>query len=119
MLRSESEGVFENTVKLINSYKEYFISHNQTVYENPSPGNKAGGITTLEEKSLGCIQKGGSATVTDILGYADKCSKSGLSLLYGPGNDIVSTTNLAAAGAHLILFTTGRGTPLASPRAYR
>ena len=115
MQRSENEGVFENTVKLINSYKEYFISHNQTVYENPSPGNKAGGITTLEEKSLGCIQKGGSATVTDTLGYADKCSKNGLSLLYGPGNDIVSTTNLAAAGAHLILFTTGRGTPLASP----
>ena len=115
MKRSADRAVFDKTVNLVNSYKDYFISHNQTVYENPSPGNKAGGITTLEEKSLGCIQKGGSAVVTDVLGYAEGCKTNGLSLLYGPGNDIVSTTNLAAAGVHIILFTTGRGTPLGAP----
>lgn len=115
MQRSENESVFDKTVKLINTYKNYFVSHNQTVYENPSPGNKAGGITTLEEKSLGCVQKGGSAVVTDVLDYAEPCRSNGLSLLYGPGNDIVSTTNLAASGVHMILFTTGRGTPLGAP----
>jgi len=85
------------------------------VYENPSPGNKKGGITTLEEKSLGCVQKGGSAPVVDVLKYGQTVSKNGLSLLDGPGNDIVAITNLTAAGAHLILFTTGRGTPLGAP----
>lgn len=85
------------------------------VYENPSPGNKAGGITTLEEKSLGCIQKGGKAAVTDILAYGERCKIPGLSLLTGPGNDMVSCTNLTAAGANLILFTTGRGTPFGAP----
>ena len=82
------------------------------IYENPSPGNKAGGITTLEEKSLGCVQKGGHAAVTDVLRCGDTVRKSGLTLLDGPGNDIVAVTNLAAAGVHMILFTTGRGTPL-------
>ncbi len=115
MLRCENKEVFEKTVNLINSYKNYFTSNHQTVYENPSPGNKAGGITTLEEKSLGCVQKGGNAIVCDVLGYAEKCKSNGLSLLYGPGNDIVSTTNLSAAGVHMILFTTGRGTPLGAP----
>jgi altronate hydrolase len=100
---------------MINGFKEYFESHNQVCYENPSPGNHAGGITTLEEKSLGCVQKGGNAVVTDVLDYAQRARKSGLSLLWGPGNDIVSTTNLVCAGANLILFTTGRGTPLGTP----
>ena len=85
------------------------------IYENPSPGNKAGGITTLEEKSLGCVQKGGRAPVVDVLDYGDTLTKNGLSLLNGPGNDIVAVTNLMAAGAHVILFTTGRGTPLGAP----
>ena len=100
---------------MINGFKDYFTSHGQTVYENPSPGNKAGGITTLEEKSLGCVQKGGTAEVVDVLGYGECVKEKGLSLLDGPGNDIVAITNLAAAGAQIILFTTGRGTPLGAP----
>ena len=112
MARAESREIFDKTVDLINNFKEYYERHNQVIYENPSPGNKAGGITTLEEKSLGCVQKGGSRAVVDVLDYGDTVKKSGLSLLNGPGNDIVAVTNLFAAGVHLILFTTGRGTPV-------
>ncbi|MBQ6832640.1 MAG: altronate dehydratase [Oscillospiraceae bacterium] len=112
MQRCENEEVFQKTVRLINDFKAYYTRHNQVIYENPSPGNKAGGITTLEEKSLGCIQKGGLSTVVDVLSYGDRVTKPGLSLLNGPGNDIVAVTNLMAAGCHLVLFTTGRGTPL-------
>ena len=115
MQRCESREVFEKTVSLINDFKDYYKRHDQVVYENPSPGNKKGGITTLEEKSLGCVQKAGSAPVVDVLDYGDTVTKNGLSLLNGPGNDIVAITNLTAAGAHLILFTTGRGTPLGGP----
>lgn len=115
MQRAESREIFDKTVDLINDFKDYYTRHNQVVYENPSPGNKKGGITTLEEKSLGCVQKGGLAPVVDVLDYGDTLSKNGLSLLNGPGNDIVAITNLTAAGAHLILFTTGRGTPLGAP----
>ncbi|MBQ6823624.1 MAG: altronate dehydratase [Clostridia bacterium] len=112
MRRCVDEAVFEKTVALINDFKDYYTRHGQVVYENPSPGNKAGGITTLEEKSLGCIRKGGFAPVTDVLTYGDTVQKPGLSLLNGPGNDMVACTNLMAAGCHMILFTTGRGTPL-------
>lgn len=112
--RCVSEEIFEKSVRLINNFKQYFINHGEPVCENPSPGNKEGGITTLEEKSLGCVQKGGTAPVVDVLTYGDTVKEKGLSLLNGPGNDIVSTTNLSAAGCHLILFTTGRGTPLGS-----
>ncbi len=112
MARAESREVFDKTVRLINDFKDYYTRHNQVIYENPSPGNKKGGITTLEEKSLGCVQKGGLATVVDVLDYGDTVKKAGLSLLNGPGNDIVAVTNLMAAGVHMILFTTGRGTPL-------
>lgn len=112
MQRCISREVFDKTVLLINSFKDYFTRHNQAVYENPSPGNKEGGITTLEEKSLGCIQKGGSSQVVDVLDYGDRVSLPGLSLLNGPGNDMVAVTNLAACGCQLILFSTGRGTPL-------
>lgn len=112
MKRCKNEKVFNKCVNMINSFKQYFFSHNQECYENPSPGNHDGGITTLEEKSLGCIQKGGKAIITDVLEYGEHCKKQGLNLLTGPGNDIVSTTNLTAAGANIILFTTGRGTPL-------
>ena len=115
MDRCINEEVFNKTVSLINDFKEYFIRHGQVVYENPSPGNKEGGITTLEEKSLGCTQKAGTCHVTDVLDYGGIISKPGLNLLRGPGNDIVAVTNLAAAKAHLILFTTGRGTPLGGP----
>ncbi|MBQ7058208.1 MAG: altronate dehydratase [Firmicutes bacterium] len=115
MDRCISEPIFQKAVSLINDFKAYYISHGQPVGENPSPGNKAGGITTLEEKSLGCVQKGGSAPVADVLALGEPVRKSGLNLLWGPGNDIVSTTNLTAAGCHLILFTTGRGTPLGAP----
>ncbi|MDR3593723.1 altronate dehydratase family protein [Clostridium sp.] len=115
MNRCENEEVFNKTVELINNFKQYFIRYNQVVYENPSPGNKEGGITTLEEKSLGCVQKCGSSNVVDVLDYGDSISKTGLNLLNGPGNDIVACTNLTAAGANLILFTTGRGTPLGAP----
>lgn len=114
MERCESKEVFDKTVALINNFKEYYIRHNQVIYENPSPGNKEGGITTLEEKSLGCVQKGGLGKVVDVLDYGDRLTKNGLSLLNGPGNDIVAVTNLMAAGVHMILFTTGRGTPLGS-----
>lgn len=115
MNRCVDENVFNDTVRLINNYKEYFISHNQPVSENPSPGNKEGGITTLEEKSLGCVQKGGTAPVTAVLDYGDIAEKAGLNLLNGPGNDMIAVTNLTAVGCHLILFTTGRGTPLGAP----
>ncbi len=112
MQRCENREIFDKTVKLINDFKDYYTRHNQVIYENPSPGNKKGGITTLEEKSLGCVQKGGLSTVVDVLDYGDTLTKNGLSLLNGPGNDIVAVTNLMAAGVNLILFTTGRGTPL-------
>ena len=110
--RCINKDVFDKSVSLINNFKQYFKDHGQPVSENPSPGNKEGGITTLEEKSLGCVQKGGTAPVVDVLDYGDAVTKAGLNLLNGPGNDIVSITNLAAAGCHLVLFTTGRGTPL-------
>lgn len=112
--RCVNEEVFKKGVSLINDFKKYFKNHGQPVSENPSPGNKEGGITTLEEKSLGCVQKGGTAPVVDVLDYGDTLTKIGLNLLNGPGNDIVSTTNLSACGCHIILFTTGRGTPLGS-----
>jgi len=115
MERCINDEIFQKNVKLINDFKRYFLSHNQVVYENPSPGNKAGGITTLEEKSLGCVQKGGLSEVVDVLGYGDVLTKNGLNLLTGPGNDMVAVTNLTAAGVHIILFTTGRGTPLGAP----
>ncbi len=115
MERCESKDIFNKTIALINNYKEYFLNHGQVIYENPSPGNKEGGITTLEEKSLGCVQKGGSCKVVDVLDYGETVTKNGLSLLNGPGNDMVAVTNLTAAGAHMILFTTGRGTPLGAP----
>jgi len=113
--RCVSEAVFQKAVRLINDYKTYYLAHNQLISENPSPGNKKGGITTLEEKSLGCVQKGGTAPVTDVLDYGDTAEQPGLNLLNGPGNDLVAVTNLAAAGCQLILFTTGRGTPLGGP----
>ena len=115
MNRAESREVFDSVVDMINGFKHYFTSHGQVVYENPSPGNKMGGITTLEDKSLGCVQKGGRAPVSGVLKYGERVEKKGMNLLTGPGNDIVSTTVQSAAGAHMILFTTGRGTPLGSP----
>lgn len=115
MNRCITRPVFDSCVAMINGFKEYFLRHGQVVYENPSPGNKDGGITTLEEKSLGCLQKGGTSPVVDILPYGGRIQKRGLNFLTGPGNDIVSVTALAASGAHLVLFTTGRGTPLGGP----
>ena len=115
MNRCENERVFSETVALINGFKAYFTSHNQTIYENPSPGNKKGGISTLEDKSLGCTQKSGSAPVVGVLSYGEGVQRRGLNLLSAPGNDLVAATALAASGAHIVLFTTGRGTPFASP----
>ncbi|MBY9078332.1 altronate dehydratase [Paenibacillus sp. HN-1] len=115
MNRAENVEVFGQIVSLINDFKEYFVRHNQVIYENPSPGNKAGGISTLEEKSLGCTQKGGHAIVSDVLLYGNHVSKPGLNLVQAPGNDLVSVTALAASGAHMVLFTTGRGTPFGGP----
>ncbi len=115
MNRCENEELYNKTVALINDFKNYFTSHNQTIYENPSPGNKKGGISTLEDKSLGCTQKSGSAPVQGVLAYGERVKANGLNLLSAPGNDLVASTALAASGAHIILFTTGRGTPFASP----
>lgn len=111
MSRCVNEQIFEKTVNMINNFKQYFMSYNQPIYENPSPGNKAGGITTLEDKSLGCTQKAGNSTVIDVLEYGDRLQKTGLNLLSAPGNDAVATGALAAAGCHMVLFSTGRGTP--------
>ena len=115
MNRCRSEAVFEKTVGLINNFKSYFMRYGERVDENPSPGNKEGGITTLEEKSLGCVQKAGSAPVEDVLSYGEPASAKGLSLLQGPGNDLVASCALAASGAVMVLFTTGRGTPFGCP----
>ena len=115
MNRCVNKEVFEKAVAMINGFKDYFLRHNEVVYENPSPGNKAGGITTLEEKSCGCVQKGGNAPIVDVIGYGEQVQTQGLNMLYGPGNDLVSSTALTAAGAHIILFTTGRGTPFGAP----
>lgn len=115
MNRCQNEETFEKTVDLINDFKNYYTSHNQTIYENPSPGNKKGGISTLEDKSLGCVQKSGTYPVTDVLKYGELVQNKGLNLLSAPGNDLVASTALAASGAHIVLFTTGRGTPFACP----
>jgi len=112
MKRAASEEVFDGIVHLINDFKEYFLEHKQPVYENPSPGNKDGGISTLEEKSLGCTQKAGRSTVVDVIRYGERIRRSGLTLLEAPGNDGTAVTALSAAGCHIVLFTTGRGTPL-------
>ena len=111
MRRCRDRATFDKCVSMINGFKEYYLGHGQPCYENPSPGNKAGGITTLEEKSLGCVQKGGMSRVVDVLDYGEPVKEPGLSLMTGPGNDLVASTVLAAAGCHLVLFTTGRGTP--------
>lgn len=115
MDRCINEDVFNKTVALINNYKKYYIRYNQPIYENPSLGNKAGGITTLEEKSLGCTQKGGTANVVDVIGIGEQAKVKGLTLLDGPGNDIVASTGCTAAGCQMVLFTTGRGTPYGAP----
>ena len=114
MNRCQNSETFNKTVALINDFKQYFISNNQPVYENPSPGNKAGGISTLEEKSLGCTQKCGKSTVRDVLKYGETLTQRGLNLLSAPGNDLVASTALASSGCQLVLFTTGRGTPFGS-----
>ena len=113
--RCQSRAVFDKAASMLNGFKEYFLAHGETVYENPSPGNKQGGITTLEDKSCGCVQKGGSAPIVDVVGYGEQVHARGLNLLNGPGNDLVSATALTAAGAQLVLFTTGRGTPFGAP----
>ena len=111
MNRCKNEVLFEQTVHLINDFKEYFLSHGEPVGENPSPGNKAGGISTLEEKALGCTQKCGKSYVSGVMPYGERLQKKGLNLLSAPGNDLVAATTLAASGCHMVLFTTGRGTP--------
>ena len=115
MARARDEQVFHEVVDVVNDFKNYFLEHKQPVFENPSPGNKAGGITTLEEKSLGAVQKGGQSPLNEVLRYGQRAHEAGLSLLEAPGNDAVSSTALTAAGAVIVLFTTGRGTPLGFP----
>ncbi len=114
MNRCVNKNIFDKTVLLINDFKHYFEQNNQPIYENPSPGNKAGGISTLEEKSLGCTQKCGKSLVKDVLMYGERLKTKGLSLLSAPGNDLVAATALGASGCHMVLFTTGRGTPFGS-----
>lgn len=111
MNRCRNEQLFQQTVSMINNFKEYFLSHGEPVGENPSPGNKAGGISTLEDKALGCTQKCGKAPVSGVMEYGDRLQNTGLNLLSAPGNDLVAATALASCGCHLVLFTTGRGTP--------
>ena len=111
MNRCRTEQLFDQTVSMINNFKEYFLSHGEPVGENPSPGNKAGGISTLEDKALGCTQKCGKAPVSGVMEYGDRLENTGLNLLSAPGNDLVAATALASCGCHLVLFTTGRGTP--------
>ncbi len=111
MNRCKTEALFQQTVSMVNNFKEYFLSHGEPVGENPSPGNKAGGISTLEDKALGCTQKCGRAPVSGVLEYGDRLQCNGLNLLSAPGNDLVASTALASAGCHIVLFTTGRGTP--------
>lgn len=111
MSHCRDEETFGKLVTMVNDFKQYFIAHNQPIYENPSPGNKAGGITTLEDKSLGCTQKAGSSQVVDVLRYGERLKTHGLNLLSAPGNDAVATSALAGAGCHMVLFSTGRGTP--------
>lgn len=118
MNRCENEEIFHQTVDLINDFKNYFTAHNQTIYENPSPGNKKGGISTLEDKSLGCTQKSGSAPVRGVLSYGEPVRTHGLNLLSAPGNDLVASTALAASGAQIVLFTTGRGNPFCLTRPH-
>lgn len=114
MSRAKDEATFEKIVSLINDFKKYFESFNQPIYENPSPGNKEGGITTLEDKSLGCTQKAGTSPVNDVLQYGEKIRTNGLSLLQSPGNDLISSSAEASADCQMVLFTTGRGTPFAT-----
>ncbi len=114
MQRAASQEILDQTISLINNFKEYFLSHGEPVGENPSPGNKAGGISTLEEKALGCTQKSGKSAVCGVMEYGDRLQKTGLNLLSAPGNDLVAATALAAAGCQMVLFTTGRGTPFAT-----
>jgi altronate hydrolase len=99
---------------MIEDFKAYYTTQGFPVYENPSPGNKKGGITTLEEKSLGCIKKAGTSKLVDVLGYGDRVTKKGLSALNAPGNDLIAATALAASGCQIVLFTTGRGTPFST-----
>ncbi len=115
LARCPDRDLFDRCRGMIDDFKRYYLGHGQAIHENPSPGNREGGITTLEEKSLGCVQKGGRSPVADVLGYGQRVRRRGLNLVSGPGNDAVSVTALAAAGAQLILFTTGRGTPLGGP----
>lgn len=111
MNRAKDKEIYNKVVDLINDFKEYFMDYKMPVYENPSPGNKAGGITTLEDKSLGCVQKAGKAIIVDVLKYGERLNNNGLNLLSAPGNDLVASSALAGAGCQLVLFTTGRGTP--------
>jgi altronate hydrolase len=115
LARAATQAVFDSAVGVIDDFKRYFIDNNQPIHENPSPGNIAGGITTLEEKSLGAVQKGGRSTLVEVIRYGERVGPHGLTLLEAPGNDAVSSTALTAAGATVILFTTGRGTPLGFP----
>jgi len=110
--RAVDDEVFARAADLLNGFKRYYLEHGVPVYENPAPGNREGGITTLEEKSLGCVRKGGTAPLTDARAYAEPLRRAGLTIVQAPGNDLVSTTALVAAGVHLVLFTTGRGNPL-------
>ena len=111
MNRCKTTELFDKTVSMVNNFKEYFLSHGEPVGENPLPGNKAGGISTLEDKALGCTQKCGKAPVSGVLEYGDRLQTNGLNLLSAPGNDLVASTALASAGCQIVLFTTGRGTP--------
>ena len=97
MNRCENKELFDKTVHLINDFKEYFLNHGEPVGENPSQVTRAGGISTLEDKALGCTQKCGRAPVSGVLQYGDRLETTGLNLLSAPGNDLVAATALASS----------------------
>lgn len=114
MNKCKDKQVFVKYKEMIENFKAYYTDNGFPVYENPSPGNKKGGITTLEEKSLGCVEKAGSTEIVDVLEYGELVTKSGVSVLNAPGNDLIASTALAASGCQIVLFTTGRGTPFST-----
>ncbi|MCI7223714.1 UxaA family hydrolase [Fusobacterium sp.] len=114
--RAKTPEVKERIYEIVHRYEKALQLVGEEVREgNPSPGNKAGGLTTLEEKSLGCIHKGGHSEVTAVFDYGKEITEKGLVIMDTPGNDPSSVAGMVAGGAQIIVFSTGRGTPTGNP----